>query len=39
MLRISGEEFMDTNTVYTLYEYDITQNELIFIGPYSLLPY
>jgi Tol biopolymer transport system component len=37
MLIILGEEFVDTNTVYTLYEYDITQDELIFIGPFSLL--
>lgn len=39
-LSISGEEYIPEikNTNYTLYEYDITQDELIFIGPYSLLP-
>lgn len=39
-LRISSEEYIPEikKTIYTLYEYDITRDELIFIGPYSLLP-
>jgi len=38
-LSISSEEYIPEiqNTIYSLYEYDITQNELIFIGPYSIL--
>ncbi len=38
ILEISGEEFADNHTIYTIYSYDITQDELIFIGPYSILP-
>jgi len=39
-LSISSEEYKPEieNTIYSLYEYDITQDELIFIGPYSILP-
>jgi len=39
-LSISSEEYIPEikNTIYTLYEYNITQDELIFIGPYSILP-
>jgi hypothetical protein len=40
-LRIDAEEYVPEikNTVYTLYEYDITQDELIFIGPNYIFPY
>lgn len=38
MLEISGEEFVENNTTYTLYDYDIAKDELTFIGPYSILP-
>ena len=40
-LSISSEEYIPEikNTIYTLYEYDITQDELIFVGPYSIVPY
>jgi hypothetical protein len=38
-LGITGEEYISEieNTIYTVYEYDITRDELIFVGPYSLL--
>ncbi len=40
-LKIYGEEYIPDieNTIYILYEYDVTRDELVFIGPYSLLPY
>ena len=38
LLEISGEEFVDNNTTYTVYGYDITKDELIFVGPYSIVP-
>ncbi len=39
-LSISSEEYKPEieNTIYSLYEYDITQDKIIFIGPYSILP-
>ncbi len=39
-LDISSEQYMPeiNNTTYALYEYDITHDKLIFIGPYSILP-
>ena len=38
LLEISGEEFADNNTTYTVYGYNITKDELVFIGPYSIFP-
>jgi len=37
-LEISGEEFVDNNTIYTVYGYDMTKDEVIFVGPYSIFP-
>ena len=39
-LDVSSEQYMPeiNNTTYALYEYDITHDKLIFIGPYSILP-
>jgi Tol biopolymer transport system component len=38
-LKIEGKEHLleDRKTILTLYEYDINQDELVFIGPYSLI--
>ncbi len=38
-LSISSEEYIPEikNTIYSLYEYDVTKDELIFVGPYSIL--
>lgn len=37
-LRIYGEEYItEVNAIYLIYEYDVTQDEMIFIGPYELL--
>jgi len=40
VLEISGDEFVDnnTNTIYTVYGYDITKDEVVFVGPYSIFP-
>ncbi|KXK15013.1 MAG: hypothetical protein UZ14_CFX002000722 [Chloroflexi bacterium OLB14] len=38
VLRFESEKYKDLNTIYTLYVFDIIKDEVLFIGPSSLLP-